>query len=449
MSAGARGGRRAVYPRWTAHDPLAGGDGLGPVFNASSCVDCHQPGRTGGGGPTDKNVTVYGLAKPHPSGLAPVGRRPPERDRQRVPGNAQPCSPVVAAPAVVSLSVLTDRSRPRSTEWSITQRNTPALFGDGLIDAISDDDIIAHQRNNRRPHGSCGSIGGAARKIRGRVARLADGRIGRFGWKLEFATLGDFVKAACANELGLSNPGRPQATPLGQPDYKSPGVDLTDDQCGLMADFIRAPSTTHRRAIPLSRSSPRKPGPVDRSSASIGCADCHSESVGPVPGLVFRHAAARHGDRARRGGGVLRPAHSTRRRTESTPEDSQPPSPSEWRTAPLWGVADSGPYLHDGRAASLDQAIELHGGEASGVSGRFKCLSSTEKRSLIAFLKTLKAPAADLARKTLPRGDLNFEGAGHCSGKVAFRSAKGRSFAERKTTQTPVGRRRDPPWTIP
>jgi CxxC motif-containing protein (DUF1111 family) len=41
---------------------------------------------------------------------------------------------------------------------------------------------------------------------------------------------------------------------------------------------------------------------------------------------------------------------------------SEQPTPAEWRTAPLWGVADSGPYLHDGRANSLAEAIELHGG---------------------------------------------------------------------------------------
>src|SRR4051794_32413200 len=47
---------------WTANDPLASGDGLGPVFNARSCLDCHNQGAPGGGGPIDKNVTVYGLA---------------------------------------------------------------------------------------------------------------------------------------------------------------------------------------------------------------------------------------------------------------------------------------------------------------------------------------------------------------------------------------------------
>jgi Di-haem oxidoreductase, putative peroxidase len=52
-------GRELFTHEWTKHDPLASGDGLGPVFNASSCVECHNQGGTGGGGPVDKNVTVY------------------------------------------------------------------------------------------------------------------------------------------------------------------------------------------------------------------------------------------------------------------------------------------------------------------------------------------------------------------------------------------------------
>ncbi len=36
----------------------------------------------------------------------------------------------------------------------------------------------------------------------------------------------------------------------------------------------------------------------------------------------------------------------------------------EWKTPPLWGVRDSGPYLHDGRAITIEEAIEWHGGES-------------------------------------------------------------------------------------
>src|SRR3954452_3670723 len=47
---------------WKANDSLAKGDGLGPVFNARSCLECHNQGGPGGGGPVTKNVTIYALA---------------------------------------------------------------------------------------------------------------------------------------------------------------------------------------------------------------------------------------------------------------------------------------------------------------------------------------------------------------------------------------------------
>ena len=71
---------------------------------------------------------------------------------------------------------------------------------------------------------------------------------------------------------------------------------------------------------------------------------------------------------------------------------SEQPTPGEWRTAPLWGVADSAPYLHDGRAETLEEAIQLHGGEASDVTARFQASPIEEREAIIAFLKSLRAP---------------------------------------------------------
>jgi CxxC motif-containing protein (DUF1111 family) len=64
----------------------------------------------------------------------------------------------------------------------------------------------------------------------------------------------------------------------------------------------------------------------------------------------------------------------------------------EWRTPPLWGVRDSAPYLHDGRATTLEEAIRAHGGEAAGVVTKFRELTAMERDSLLAFLDTLAAP---------------------------------------------------------
>ena len=142
-------GRELFTHRWTEHDPLTEGDGLGPVFNASSCVECHSQAGPGGGGPIAKNVTVYGLVSLIPKGFPSRGlciRRPSTpHSRKRSARFIRACLHQPSIP----LSVLTDRSRSAvSAKWSSHERNTPALFGDGLIDAISDDAIIAHQREH-------------------------------------------------------------------------------------------------------------------------------------------------------------------------------------------------------------------------------------------------------------------------------------------------------------
>lgn len=63
-----------------------------------------------------------------------------------------------------------------------------------------------------------------------------------------------------------------------------------------------------------------------------------------------------------------------------------------WRTPPLWGARDSGPWLHDGRAATLEQAIRFHGGEAQSAVFAWRALDESERLALVAFLETLVAP---------------------------------------------------------
>src|SRR5262249_59001224 len=66
---------------------------------------------------------------------------------------------------------------------------------------------------------------------------------------------------------------------------------------------------------------------------------------------------------------------------------------SEWRTPPLWGVADSAPYLHDGRARTLHEAIQFHGGEAAATVERYAQLSRGERIALFNFLHSSTAAA--------------------------------------------------------
>ncbi len=75
------------------------------------------------------------------------------------------------------------------------------------------------------------------------------------------------------------------------------------------------------------------------------------------------------------------------------------PQPDEWKTPPLWGVADSAPYFHDGGSPTLLAAIQRHHGGASVVTKRFNELSDSDQQMVVAFLKTLKAPPTAVPAK--------------------------------------------------
>ena len=60
-----------------------------------------------------------------------------------------------------------------------------------------------------------------------------------------------------------------------------------------------------------------------------------------------------------------------------------------FRTPPLWGVSKTAPYLHDGRAATLAEAIEVHAGEAARARGAYHDLSHEDREALLAFLQDL------------------------------------------------------------
>jgi CxxC motif-containing protein (DUF1111 family) len=386
-------GRALFVHEWTQNDALASGDGLGPVFNARSCVDCHSQGGPGGGGPVDKNVTVYGIPERADAHGLPrsgvVHQKSVSPDFQETLALVHPQLPNEPR---LSLGAILNGDGARIPGVLISQRNTPALFGDGLIDAVTDDAIIAHQREHSDAARLVGLNGARDAKVRGRVARLVDGRIGRFGWKGEFATLNDFVKAACANEIGLSNPGRAQPTPLGAPGFQAKGTDLTDAQCVLMSDFLR----TLDRPREVVSTNPTERAAVESGRtlfATVGCADCHSPKLGTLDGLysdLLLHDM---------GVGLESSPGSYGQPPVPVPQfdRSALPIPGEWRTPPLWGVADSAPYLHDGRADSLDRAIELHGGEAEDVAARYKEMAYPDREAIIAFLKTLRAPSVGVS----------------------------------------------------
>jgi CxxC motif-containing protein (DUF1111 family) len=382
----ARAGEVLFKHDWQPNDRLSpSGDGLGPVYNATSCLACHNQGGPGGGGGLEHNVTTFTLRIP--------GQEPRQGvvhaygvSQAETLHDVHPDLPPISQPTLQQVVMLQGRenhclSFPSGVHLS--QRNTPALFGAKLIDEVPDRVILAGAKAQRMRWGMA-SAEDESLPV-GRPSRLPDGRIGRFGWKGQTSNLSDFVQGACANELGLGNPGQAQPVPLYRlASTRSRGLDLTSEQCDQLTAFCASLSRPVERLSPEISEEQAVSG--KRLFGTVGCADCHTPNLGSVEG-VYSDLLLHKMGRDLVGGGSYgeRPIP-----VPDTTDDG--PAPSEWRTPPLWGVADSAPYLHDGRAATLEEAVRMHGGQGKRSAERFARLDAADRTALISFLKTLRAP---------------------------------------------------------
>jgi CxxC motif-containing protein (DUF1111 family) len=367
-----------------------GGDGLGPLYNESSCAGCHHLGGTGGGGESKRDVVMLtAVASP---GFTAQGDsvfqgalealHPGFHKRTSIVLHRHATSPTWDERLTRIASFTAVQNRDEFLALRRGRRNTLALFGAGLIDAVPDGVL---RKAEKRAFTNFP-------EIHGRASELPNGRLGRFGWKAQMAHLDDFVRAACSNELGLEVPGHHQATlaPVGELDAAKPLLDMDESQCELLTSFVA------RLAPPV------RWVPGDRTLSpwgymafeSIGCATCHAPTLGDARGLysdlLLHDMGESSADSATYYGAPVETP-----RSDNLAANKQPARPSgmatatEWRTAPLWGVADSAPYLHDGRAATLDDAIRRHDGEAAKSANRYIRLAASDRRAVLSFLSSL------------------------------------------------------------
>jgi mono/diheme cytochrome c family protein len=385
-------GRELFEHEWSPNDPVAHGDGLGPVFNARSCAACHFQGGLGGSGGLKHNAVGFEVSpRPddptfrtgtvHNFSVDPAQQESPALLKKLYP--TVPGRTIRAAEGSCSGPVIIPDFDPVRTD----PVQATALFGAGWIDLISEKAIKLNRRKRL--------ASSAARELSiefdpvpvGRPRVLADGRVGRFGWKAQFATLREFVAAACANELGLGTPDTEQARPLAAPDHTSP-PDLDGKQFGSLLAFVK----TLPRPVEVVPDAPAERDAAARGKglfATVGCAACHVPDLGGVKGVYSDFLLYTLDDpNAPGGGGYGEPPPALR----LPPRPDDDPKPSEWKTPPLWGVADSPPYLHDGSAATLKDAILRHRGDAKAVSEAYGRLGPADQAAVIAFLRTLKAP---------------------------------------------------------
>jgi CxxC motif-containing protein (DUF1111 family) len=382
-------GRTLFQRSWKPQDiHCYNGDGLGPVYNETSCVACHNLGGSGGGGSLRRNAEIV---TPLPNGTN--GKIPPDflEDLKVQTGLRSVTSSVLhkfgTSPVYQDWRKWLLRKTFPGFSLRVAERNTPALFGAGLIDAIPDAVLEARETQAFSDFPT----------IKGRVSRLRDGTIGRFGWKGQTSTLDDFVKTACSAELGLEVPGHHQSPDPSNPKDRTSELDLTEDDCRALAAYV-ASLPAPIMVEPESREARERWFAGGAIFKSIGCSTCHTPTLGNVNGLysdLLLHdlGPVNSGDGyySSGDGGTPPPPLLVDGVVKETPRIIGALSP-EWRTTPLWGLRDSSPYMHDGKARSIEEAIGRHGGQAQPVQDRYNTLTGEEKMQLRKFLLSLAAP---------------------------------------------------------
>lgn len=331
--------------------------GLGPLFNADACAECHEdPVRGGTGDEVERHAAAF-----HPE----VTGRPCDE----LAALGGPVFQNHVTPALqTALSIDSEPVPPQAT--ATAARTTPDVFGFGLLDAVPDSAILAYADPEDRDHDG----------ISGRPNRFFDGRLGRFGRKALVPDLRDFNIGALAAEQGITTPAVPTeetvgGRPLPAGVDPAPDPELSDSAAVLLDAFVRllAPPSPQR----LSREARAGRDAFGR----VGCDRCHVPTLrtgdNAIPALAHREVAA----------------YTDLLLHDMGPERADiclgQATPSEFRTEPLMGVRLMARFLHDGRATTLEQAIELHNGEAARVRDRFRALSAEDRAAVVAFLKTL------------------------------------------------------------
>jgi CxxC motif-containing protein (DUF1111 family) len=333
-------------------------DGLGPAFNGNSCAVCHSVPAVGGistmtevrGGYRDEDGKFTAL---NGGTLYHLFSTPPHRCQVQIP-----------------------------VEANVIGRRAPSpLFGAGLIEAIDDATLLALEDPEDRNNDG----------IKGRAARIVDvatqrERIGRFGWKAQHATLLAFSGDAYRNEMGITNDLFPNEDVLGfdAAQLKLCGAkgnieDVRDRRTGIRG--IDNFENFMKFLAPLAR------GPIDDSVragetlfSSIGCATCHTPvlTTGRNANPTFdRKPVALFSD-------LLLHDVGTGDGIEQSAATG-----TEIRTPALWGLRFRRPLLHDGSAATYEEAISRHSHEAAGTVENYRKLPRPIQQQLLAFLNSL------------------------------------------------------------
>ena len=378
-------------------------DGLGPLYNAQSCAECHQSPVSGGA----SQVTELRVGHQGPDGRFRTPDIPIAHGAEVVTGRS-----LVNDRAICPNGAFPDKEiqeRVPETETIRTLRLSLNLLGDGFVEAVADQTLIDISKQQ------CKSSHG---KICGQILYVpvveAPGQmgVGRFGWKDQHASLLSFAGDAYLNEMGITNRLQPNevtnlCNTVSEPNDTTGPDGLSD--IDHFARFIRATKAPARDAAVASSAAANKGlGLFEK----IGCVSCHVETLTTAPGGTkinggtFTIPAALgsitlhpYGDFLMHdvgtGDGILQATREHyghqvfQQMSGYLSKQNFESSRNKIRTAPLWGVRLRPRLMHDGASLTLLEAITRHSGEAGHVIKQFEKLKRPEQNAVIEFLKSL------------------------------------------------------------
>jgi len=367
--------------------PAPAYQGLGPLYNNNACAGCHL--KDGRGEPKLDAAGVSQLlvfvSMPDGEPAEPGGPVPVPgiglQLRDHAVAGAQPEATLTLTWSEEAhtygdgtayslrrphLEVKLKDGSPLPEGTLISLRQPPAVYGLGLLEAVSDETIVALETVP-------GKVAGHANRVWSQTQNAVV--VGRFGWKAVKATLRDQTAKAFAIDMGLTNEPFPADD--------GGAAEISQDQLDLVEFYLRTLAVPARRDVddPEVRRG-------EELFMTIGCSGCHMPTLvtGDHPVAALAHQTIHpYTDLLLHdmGDGLA----------DNRPEFTA--TGSEWRTRALWGIGltqtvhPGATYLHDGRARTLEEAILWHGGQAAAYREAFRHLPAADRAALVRFLKSL------------------------------------------------------------
>lgn len=359
----------ALFERvWvTAPASTTSADGLGPHYNARSCGACHPAGR-GGSAAEQLNFVisdpVYGeLLQSRAIAGLPAEARVTLVDATVTTVTLADGRTVVLRKPVAQVTAL----QHGDLQSGVAIRRAPSLRGLALLEQVNLQQLDAlADPGDRDGNGISGRVP---------LVMSADGSLqaGRFGWKATVATLEEQSMRALSLDIGLGTRRFPAAagdcTAAQQQCLQAAGPLTPEPE---VSDQIVLLLLTYLTALPPPQT--QHDGAGAQTFGALGCAQCHVPELAGPSGMLRAWSDLLVHDM---GPGL------------ADPLPAADVAAAEWRTAPLWGLAEISRYLHDGRAATLEEAILWHGGEAEASVAAFRQLNGAHRERLLAWLHTL------------------------------------------------------------